>query len=436
MPSMMRYQHALLLPAFCGVLLSACRKEPANEAPQITITLPAEGTSITVPDTLMVTLQASDDIGLSQLAVSLLDQNQVPVGISASRTVSGKSATVTLALPIVSEQLPSGSYTLYATAYDGSLTGNDFLNVHLSAVPLRVRAVFTVVENAGSTVLYKTDSTGLTTAVQTWPMDLGGAAVSSAAQLLFVAGGATGNMQALSPDGLGTAWQLPNQGSIGAPWFTSVDLAGDGQLYVGQDNGTLHGFLAENGTGTCTATLPEQFRATSSLVSGDLLICTERHFVTQEQRIGIYFRSTGALQQTQTLDLDPVRLFDRDGQHILIFGNRNGHGVVQDRSIIGGGGWEPYTWPVPVTAVEHVGGDQWLVALANGDLQRFTFSNAGSLGIGNTPVLNTLAINPVTGLVYGGGNGQVVQINPSTGAVSQAWSVAGNVRKVLPLLNR
>lgn len=432
----MRYQHALLLPALCGVLLPACRKEPANEPPRITITAPAEGASVSVPDTLMVTLQASDDIGLAQLAVSLLDQDQVPVGIAASRAVTGKSASVTLAMPLLSEQLPSGEYTLYATAYDGSLTGNDYQNLHVTAVPLRVRAVFTVAENGGSTGLYKTDSAGITTAVQSWPMDLGGAAVSSAAQLLYVAGGAEGNLQALSPDGMGTDWQLPNQSSLGAPWFTSVDIASDGQLYVGQDNGTLRGFLASNGTGTCTATLPEQFRATSSLVSGDLLICTERHFVTQEQRIGIYFRSTGALQQTQTMDLEPVRVFDRDGQHLLIFGNRNGHGLVQDRSIIGGGGWEPYNWPVPITAVEHVGGDQWLVALANGGLQRFTFNNAGSLGMGTTPVLNTLVLNPVTGLVYGGGNGQVVLIDPATGAVSPAWSVVGEVRKLLPLLNR
>lgn len=437
MPFMMRYEQALLLPAICGVLLGACKKEPGNEAPHITITAPAEGSSCAVPDTLVITLEASDDIGLTQVAVSLLDQDQIPAGPSASRTVSGKNISVSLAMPILSEQLPSGDYTLYATAYDGNLIGNDFQTLHVSAVPLRVRAVYTVAESAGNTILYKTDSMGQTTSAATWPMDLGGAAASSAAQLLFVSGGAEGDFRALSPEGLATSWQLPNLGAIGAPWFTSVDVCADGRVYVGLDNGTLRGFVAGTGTGTCTATLPEQFRATGAITVGDLLISTERHFVTHEERIGIHYRNTGALQTTQPLDMEPVRIFDRDGgQHLLIFGNRNGQGVVQDRALAGGGGWEPYQWTTEITAVEQTAPGTWLVALANGDLQRFTFSNAGSLSIGTTPVLNSMAINEVTGLVYGSADGQVVQINPATGAVSQAWSVAGNVRKVLPLLNR
>ena len=433
----MRYEQALLLPALCGVLLGACKKEPGNEAPHISIIAPAEGASCSVPDTLMITVQASDDIGLAQVAVSLLNQDQIPAGPSASRTVSGKGISVTLAMPIVSEQLPSGVYTLYATAYDGSLIGNDFRTLHVSAVPLRLRAVYTVAETGGNTVLYKTDSLGQTNTAASWPMDLGGAAASPGAQMLFVAGGAQGNFMALSPDGTGVAWQLPNLGSIGAPWFTSVDACADGRVYVGQDNGALRGFMAGSGTGTCTATLPDQFRATRSVTVGDLLICTERHFVTHEERIGIHYRSTGTLQTTQPLDLTPVNLFDRDGgQHLLVFGNRNGQGVVQDRSIPGGGGWEPYHWPSPITAVERVAQGTWLVALASGDLQRFTFSNAASLSIATTPVLNTMTYNEMDGSVFGGADGQVVRIDPSTGAVSPAWGVAGNVRKVLPMLNR
>jgi outer membrane protein assembly factor BamB len=432
----MRYQQALWFPALCAVLCSACRKEVENEAPHISITAPAEGSSLSVPDTLMVTLTARDDIGLEQVAVSLLDQNQIPAGPAASRSVSGTSTTVTLALPITSAQLASGDYSLYATAYDGHLTGNDFLNLHVSAVPLQLRAIYTVTESAGQTQLYKTDSTGQTLPAATWAMDFGGAAVSSAAQLLFVAGGAEGNFLALGPNSLGTLWQLPNLGNIGAPWFTSVDLGPDGRVYVGQDNGTLRGFLAANGTGTCTATLPDQFRAVRSLVVGDLLICTERHFVTHQEQLGLYYRSTGALQAIQALDMDAVQVFNRDAQHLLIFGNRNGHGVVQDRSVAGGSGWEPAQWPAEITAVEQVAPGTWLVALANGSLQRYNFNNSTSFNMATTPVLNTMVLDPVSGLLYAGADGQVLVLDPTTGANAGSWAVAGAVRRILPLYNR
>ncbi len=431
----MKPHHLLLVAAVGAVLFSACKKDPANEVPRVSITSPADGASLTVPDTLVVTLDAMDDIGLEQVAVSLLDQNQVPVVASVGRAVSGKSVSITLRLPINSQQLSSGIYTLYATAYDGSLTGKDFRALHVTAAPLRVRAIYTVAVADGSTALYKTDSLGQTTVAGNWPMDLGGAAVGSAAQRLFIAGGITGDLQALSTDAAGTAWQLPNL-STGLPWFTSVDQCADGALYVGLGNGTVRGFNARNGTGAFNATMPPQFRATQTVVSGTLVICTERHLVTQEQRLGIHYLGTGAQQETQPLDMEPVRIFDRDGQHLLIFGNRNGMGVVQDRSIAGGSGWEPYTWPQAITATERVEQGTWLVALANGDLHRFTFNNAGSLVVATTPVLHTMTLNTVDNRVYAGAEGQVIAIDPTTGTFAPAWTVAGSVRYVLPLLNR
>ena len=433
----MRYQQVLSFLVLFPALFSACKKEAANEAPHIDILAPSEDASCTLPDTLHVALEASDDHGLVQVAVTLLDHDDIPVVNAVSASVSGTYASITLALPIISEQLESGDYKLLATVTDGTLNGKDVRNIHVTAVPLRLRAVFTVVEaGANNVALYRTDSTGQTALAMNWPMDLGGAAISSRAQRFYIAGGTSGDLLALSPEGLGTIWQQANLSPVGAPWFTSVDLCADGRLYVGEDDGTLRGFTANNGSAVFNATLPEQFRSEQTITSGDLVICTERHFITQEQRLGMYFRFSGASQQTQPLDLVPVRIFERDADHVLIFGNRDGHGRVQDRNVAGGGGWEPYIWPHTISAVERVASGTWLVALSNGDLQRFTSGNAGSVSIATTPELNTLTYDQVNGIVYGGADGHVLAINPSTGAVVPGWSVNGSVRYVLPLLNR
>ncbi|MBK9059075.1 MAG: hypothetical protein IPL81_04060 [Flavobacteriales bacterium] len=434
---MMRYQHVLLLCALSGVVLNGCKKDRENEAPHITITSPADGFSLTVPDTLVVTVQASDDIALEQISVSLLDQNNIPVVDAVGTSVSGTSATVTLGLPILSEQLESGDYKLFATASDGSLSGKDVRTLHVTAVPLRLRALFTATApSAGTVALYKTDSLGQTALATSWPMDLGGTAISSAAQRLCVAGGSSGDLRVFSPDNPGIIWQRPNLSSIGAPWFTSVDLCADGRFYVGQDDGTLRGFTASNGTGTMNAALPAQFRVEQSITSGELVVTTERHFVTQEQRMGTYFKASGSLVSSQPLGLTPVRIFERIADFVLIFGNQGGQGHVLDRNLPGGGGWEPYTWPSTITAVEQIGSGTWLVALANGDLQRFTYSDAGSLSIGTTPVLSTLVKDKVSGAIYGGADGHVLILDPSNGAILGDIPVGGQVLKVLPLFNR
>ncbi len=433
----MRYQQALLLPLLLAAILGACKKERGNAKPQVAIISPPENASVSIPDTLLVKIEASDDRGLQQVAVTLVDQDNVPVLAGVSATAHGTSATMTLELPIIDEQLASGAYKLYATASDGELIGKDWRNLHVSAAPLRLRAVFTVTEPApGNVALYRTDSTGQTTLARTWPIDLAGAGISAAAQRLFIAGGVSGDLQALEPDGLGTVWSRPNLSSTGIPWFTSMDVCADGRVYVGQADGTIQGFLAGNGTGGAGGTLPEMFRALQAVTMGDLLLATERHFVTGEHRLGIYYPQSGTMASTQVLDVDPVALFPRDAGHALIFGNRSGQGRVLDRTLSGGGTWEAYSWPSPITAVVRLSELTWLVALANGDLERFTYNTIGSIHIGNSPVLGTMALDPVNGRVYGGTDGQVLLIDPMNGTTAPGWPVDGQVRKVLPLTNR
>lgn len=419
------------------LLWGGCRKEAPNERPSVVIVSPSEFSSVTVPDTLLVEVSATDDRGLEQVSVTLLDQHNIPVVPTVHAAAEGTSATLTLALPVVSEQLYSGLYKLFATASDGSLTGKDFMSIHLTAAPLRLRAVFTLATSAaGTTQLYRTDSTGHTALAASYGFELGGAAVGSSAQRLVVAGGPSGDLFAMEPDGLSSVWTLPNQGPIGAPWFTSVDLCSDGLLYVGQDDGTIRAMGMLNGTGGMVAALPEWYRTQQAITTDELLITTQRHFIQGNHRLGINFRSSGVQASHQPLDLAPVGLFLRDGDHALIFGNRNGQGLVLDRTLSGGGSWEAYSWPSPITAVASVGGPAWLVGLANGDLQRFTYGGAGSLGLGNTPALSAMAYDPLNGWVYAGAGSQVLAVDPNNGQVQSLWTVDGAVLRVLPLYNR
>ena len=222
-------------------------------------------------------------------------------------------------------------------------------------------------------------------------------------------------MLAHTVNDLGDPLATTQPSPLGAPWFTSVDLCADGRIYVGDNDGMLRGYEAANGTGVFNATLPVNFRAEQAITVNDLLLCTVRQFVTQEQQLALFQRSSGAPQGTQSLNIVPVRMFERDADHVLVFGNQSGQGRVLDRNILGGGSWEASVWQSTITTVEQVGTSTWIVALANGDLQRFTYDNDGSLSIGATPVLNDLDYDPASGALFGGADGQVIAIDPGNG---------------------
>lgn len=129
-------------------------------------------------------------------------------------------------------------------------------------------------------------------------------------------------------------------------------------------------------------------------------------------------------------------MFRRDDTHALLFGNQADEGVVEDRDIPNGGGWEPYSWSSAISAVEQVDPNTFLVALADGRIERFTYSNAGSIVIGNLPAVNDLTYEPVSGLVYTASANEVIAIDPQNGGVAFSHSIGQPVRYVLPLLNR
>ncbi|MBK9422395.1 MAG: hypothetical protein IPN44_15315 [Flavobacteriales bacterium] len=433
----MRYQRSMVWAAMFGLFAAGCKKEPVDEPPRISITSPTENFSFNVPDTLQVTVTVSDDHAVTQVTVSLLDANNVQVVAGVSAVPPGGQGTITLALPVLSQQLGTGAYKILATASDGNTSAKQLLPVQLNGVPLRLRAVYSVTQQGPSMLaLYRTDSLGQTVLATSWSMDYGGAALSSSGQELYVAGGISGAFQAWDVDNLTPVWQRPNQSSLGYPWFTSLDVGADGRVLLGAQDGTLRSLNAVNGNGGAVAYLPVGFHAVQSITAGNLLVSVIANPITLEKRLGTFFASSGALAEDQVLTVDPVAVLPRDEQHVLLFGNAAGHGLVQDRTLSGASYWEPYTWSTPVTAAVRIGTGVWAVALQNGELHRFTYAGPSSLPIASGMQIQQLAYDEANGILYAGSPDMLQAINPQTGAVLASWPLNGDVRKVLCLLNR
>ncbi len=418
-------------------VLSSCKKDEEKSAPRVTIIAPANGFELSVPDTLSVSADVSGDDGVDRVVITVSNVNGIPVIQPVTVVPSSNPARIEVDLPLTSDAIATGNYTLEVKALAGDATGKDYRTVQLQATPLRVRAIVVIGRpDANSIAIHRIDSTGALSLANTLIMDLGGAMVSSAAQVIGVMGTVQGPLIAYAPDGQQVRWQKPNLGNSGIPWFTSLDLLSDGLMYVGSTDGYLRGYSAQSGSTAAVMGLATGYRSERAVRMNDKVVVAEVDVTGSVRRLAVHLAASGVQVADQVLNKAVMAMHPRDDAHVLLFGNRNGQGVVEDRNIVGGGGWEPYVWPAPITAVERVDANTFLVALANGQLERFTYSNAGSVTIMLVPDIRDLSLEPISGLVYVAAGSEVMALNAQSGQVATTWSIGSPVAYAMPLLNR
>lgn len=433
----MGFQRSLAGLGLAAVVLIGCRKEEEAVRPTITLLRPAEGAALTVPDTLVVELDVYGEQRVDRVLISLLNADGVPVMPVLGVTPATNPARIEVPLAISSEALPSGTYLLQAEARVGDASARDQAAVAITAAPLRLRHVM-VLARAGADQFnsWRIDSLGNLSAVATVLADLNGADVSSAAQSFLTIGPYTAPLSAYTANGASVRWARPNQSNAGIPWFTSIDACSDGLVHVGTSDGNVRAYNAVNGAVASIATLQAGFRSARCAVVGQRLLIAQDASDGGQHLLRVCVSPGGAYVMDQALDLQVVRIDARTNDLALLFGNRNGQGVVQERSVASGGGWEPRTWPSPVKAVERVDAGTWVVALADGSIERFTYGNAGSLTIGSGVPVQDLGYDPVAGVMYAVRGQEVITFDPLTGAPGPGWALGADGAFVLPVFNR
>ena len=433
----MGYQHWLLLVTLTATTFSSCKKEEKVRAPVVTIVTPGNGFDLSVPDTLDVVVDVSGEQAIEQVSFTLTNADGVPISAPLYSAPASNPARLEVVIPITSDLLASGRYTLTVQASSGDMHGKDYTEIDIIGTPLRLRRVLAIGRpDEGSVSVHVIDSTGSISLANTLLMDLGGAAVSSAARTFAMVGSIQGPLIAFGPDGVQVPWQKPNLSGSGIPWFTSLDLCADGRYHVGTTDGTLRGYNAATGATERVYDLSVNFRARSTCLVEQRLVVAQVDQTGSAWQLGVYQASSGAMVAEQVLERTVVAMFKRDGTHVLLFGNDNGQGMVEDHDLMNDGGWEPTTWNSNINAVERLDANTYLVALADGSLERFTYSNAGSITIATIADMRDLSLDPASGLIYAAAGTDVLAINPQNGQTLANYGIGVPVHHVLPLLNR
>jgi len=432
----MRCQQALMLLVVPVLFWTACRKDEDGEPPTVSITAPGAALTVVMPDTLRVVAEISDNERIESVTFSVLDAQGFPITAPFTVEPSSNPVTLTVDLPLTSDLVLSGEHEVKVVASDGTGRGTSSRLIDVVAIPRRLRAIYLLSQPVASEVaVHRIDSTGQLQAVSTIAQDLSTAAVSSRGQRLFLGGGFTGPLRAVLPDLGTTLAQVPGQNTLQAPYFTALHVGLTGLLFTATNDGQLRRYNKDlNGTGYLAGALAN-YRITAVLELENTVITAQAAIASADQRLVQYSPIGGAQTDIRVLDKVPVALLPRDADHILLFGNRNGEGVVEDRDITDGGYWEPRTFPAPIDAVVRLDANTYIVA-TGGDLVRFTYNNAGAITIATGVQVQELAYNQVSGeLIVASGNTALI-MDPMNGSLIDTYTLPQAVEHVLPLFNR
>ncbi|MBL8002689.1 MAG: hypothetical protein JNL05_12085 [Flavobacteriales bacterium] len=435
----MRCEHRAPLLALLALLAVGCKKDGDAEPPRITISAPASGEVVTVPDTLVVEATVTDNTRIEQVTFSVLDGQGMPVTPSFTVEPGGTSANLVVELPITSDLVLSGTHEVKVVASDGEGRGTASRLIEVNGRPRRTRAIHIVGSTGFSPVqVYRIDSTGQLSPgpLVTLNHDIAPAAISSKARRLYVGGGITGPLTALFPDDGSITAEVPSQNILPIPFHTALAVGGSGMLFAASNDGALRRYGTDlNGTGYSAQALSEH-RISGILELDNAVVTTQSRYVGPVgHRVVRYSSTAGVEQGAWPLDQTPVALHPRDQDHVLLFGNRNGQGVIEDRDIVDGGAWEPRTFTSPILAVARIDANTYLVSLA-GSLQRFNYANATALTLATGTAYEVLAFDEVNGVLIGAESGQVSFIDPATGNVTGGLTAPIAVTALLPLYSR
>ena len=94
----------MLAAAFIALLLVSCRKDKDLRPPVVEVLEPVAGTTIAIPDTILVRVRVNDDHQLTGLTIELLDEGGAVVATAGTITLEGSSGTYERSMVLMDER--------------------------------------------------------------------------------------------------------------------------------------------------------------------------------------------------------------------------------------------------------------------------------------------------------------------------------------------
>jgi len=379
---------------------SGCKKEPPATYPVITVEIPQENQIFTVPDTIAILAHITHDKPLTFISMAIVDMALTPVTARYFLYPEMNNYDVNSNIILTDVEITSGNYYLHIRASDGTNETNSYTKLYIHETPRVLNDIFLATKNAFGTLdMYRMDSAMAPQFMVNISSDYGYADIDPVNKLLYVSGKYSNKLFCYDYSDNSVKWNNTVSGYPPAPCFNDVKVFDKKCYCVLRQNAVI----AYNPQGTLVYNKP-----TSTDRYPDKMHFHMNYIFTSQYALSgsnayilLNYTESGGFYQMLLLNLNTVKFFSKDNNHVYIFANdASGNGEIRIYDIESNGVWEPYNLTEgKLISVEEVDNNTYLLAFGNKVL-RYTYNPASAVNYCNASQIVNIRFDKVNQKLY------------------------------------
>lgn len=345
---LVRHTHTCFYSIFSLlILIVGCKEEKDTRIPEIYYSSPQFRQEFSVLDTITVEAAITDQKMITSVKVNLTNDQFIPVSEARTFAPNMPSFQLSTKLVIDDENLESGTYYVLIRAENGESFRNKYQEISIRGSEQEFIQLLIVSDGGFLTV--KVDGSSdfeTTTPLFEITGDFAASAISSAHQLLFIAGKNSPNVEAYHLGSNTLAWSL--EPTPGKPMHNAGCLHFNSMLYTSYNYSFIQGYTPTGQTGF-NVPVDEADAPGRVYRHHDRVLAEIQKKNNSQPHISTYFPSTGNEKQRRFIDFDVIEFISWDNEQVAVITNRDGQGqcylynVESDVLTPGPGSQEPFT---------------------------------------------------------------------------------------------
>jgi hypothetical protein len=131
------------------LFMFSCHDEEGAGYPVVEIQFPAPGIEIDIPDTFDVKVKVTDDLNITSVYITIVDEDETELVQRKSYVPQNKVITIETAFSLIDKTLETGTYYIKVTADNGSNTTNEYQEIRVNEIPLKLTGFIAVTSQVG-----------------------------------------------------------------------------------------------------------------------------------------------------------------------------------------------------------------------------------------------------------------------------------------------
>ncbi|MES2592809.1 MAG: hypothetical protein V4608_13070 [Bacteroidota bacterium] len=356
----------------------SCKKKDTDElGPIISISSPLQNQFFNVFGVIPVKASITDETKITSVSISLVNDQYSPVSPSLSVSVQSPSMEINTSYYIDNIHLENGIYYLMIVASDGINESRTYQKVSIGAVSKVLKQIFVVSYSSTSQTNLSYIDSAFTSIIpyHSFSGDYIGSSVSSYFQQAYRCGEYTGNFEGIILEYNSQKFSIASQISSN-PYFTGF-YSDDKKNYVARYSGHIIGY-DYTGASVYTAIASAGFYATAMCFNTNYLITSEKDKTSSAKKLVTHY-PTGVAEKQCTITQEVVEFCEMDNDHVFIFGNISGQGVIQLFDRTNNNLWNPYPSSLSagtILSAVKIDEDTYLFGHSNGTIYKYRYQTS------------------------------------------------------------